>query len=102
MSLIQGKGRAMKCAIAMVVAALLSACAVAPVARNDYSLIDPRGVDMGRYQDDYADCAALANQTRPEDRAAAGAVGGAALGAAFGALSGAVICGRDCPPHHEA
>jgi hypothetical protein len=81
---------------AIVVASVLTGCAVAPVARNDYSLIDPRGVDMGRYQKDYADCAALANQTRPEDRAAAGAVGGAAIGAVFGALLGAVICGREC------
>lgn len=81
---------------ALVVAALVAGCAVAPVARDDYSLIDPRGVDMGRYQQDYAECAALANQTRPEDRAAAGAVGGAAFGAAFGALLGAAICGRDC------
>src|SRR5689334_8807395 len=71
---------------AFMTANLLAGCAIAPVARNDYSLIDPRGVDMGRYQDDYADCAALANQTHPDDRAAAGAVGGAALGAAFGAL----------------
>ena len=81
---------------AFIIAVLLVGCAVAPVARDDYSLIDPRGVDMAQYENDYADCAALANQTRPEDRAAAGAVGGAALGAAFGALLGAVICGRDC------
>ena len=74
----------------------LGACAVAPVAQNDYSLIDPRGVDMGQYRQDYADCAALANQTRPEDRAAAGAAGGAAIGAIFGALLGAAICGHDC------
>ena len=79
-----------------VVTLVLAACAVAPIARDDYSLIDPRGVDMGQYQQDYADCAALANQTRPEDRAAAGAVGGAAIGAVFGALLGAVICGREC------
>ena len=82
--------------IAVVTASLLAGCAVAPVARDDYSLIDPRGVDIARYRQDYADCAALANQTRPEDRAAVGAVGGAALGAAFGALLGAAICGRDC------
>ncbi len=81
---------------AILAGSLLAGCAVAPVAREDYSLIDPRGVDMARYQQDYSDCAALANQTHPEDRSAAGAAGGAALGAAFGALLGAVICGRDC------
>lgn len=75
---------------------LLGGCAVAPVAQDDYSLIDPKGVDMAQYRQDYAECAALANQTRPEDRAAAGAAGGAAFGALFGAILGAAICGRDC------
>ena len=83
-------------ALMVVVSFILYGCAVAPLARDDYSLIDPRGVDMGRYQQDYAECAALANQTRPEDRAVAGGVGGAAIGAMFGAILGAVICGRDC------
>lgn len=80
----------------LAVALSLAGCAVSPVARDDYSLIDPKGVDMAQYHQDYAECAALANQTRPENRAAAGAVGGAAFGAAFGALLGAAICGRDC------
>jgi hypothetical protein len=84
-----------KISIALL-ASLLGGCAVAPVARDDYSLIDPKGVDMERYRQDYSECAALANQTRPEDRAVAGGIGGAALGAAFGALLGAVICGSDC------
>jgi hypothetical protein len=83
-------------ALGVMVAFLLSGCAVAPVARDDYSLIDPKGVDMASYQQDYRECAALANQTRPEDRAVAGGLGGAAIGAAFGALLGAVICGSDC------
>jgi hypothetical protein len=82
--------------VALISVLSLAGCAVAPVAQNDYSLIDPRGVDVRQYQEDYVDCAALANQTRPEDRAAAGAVGGAAIGAVFGALLGAAICGRDC------
>ncbi len=81
---------------AAFVAVLLAGCAVAPVAQYDYSLIDPKGVDMAQYQQDYAECAALANQTRPEDRAVAGAAGGAAFGAVFGALLGAAICGSDC------
>jgi hypothetical protein len=78
------------------VAVALNGCAVAPVAQSDYSLIDPKGVDMAQYQQDYAECAALANQTKPEDRAVAGAAGGAAFGAVFGAILGAAICGRDC------
>src|SRR5690348_4813126 len=87
----------MKCLIHGALFALaLAGCAVAPIARDDYSLIDPKGVDMAKYRQDYSECAALANQTRPEDRAVAGGVGGAAIGAAFGALLGAVICGRDC------
>ena len=79
-----------------LLAAALNGCAVAPVTQDSYSLIDPKGVDMAQYQQDYAECAALANQTRPEDRAVAGAAGGAAFGAVFGAILGAAICGRDC------
>lgn len=72
--------------------ALLSACAVVPQANPNYSLIDPAGVDMARYSQDYQECSELANQTDVADRAAAGAV----AGAIFGALLGAVLCGRGC------
>jgi hypothetical protein len=68
-------------------------CAVAPVANTNYSLIDPKGVDMGMYDQDYRECAALANQTDVGQRAVGGAAGGAIIGALFGALLGAAIGG---------
>ena len=72
-------------------ALFLFGCAVAP-AQMDYSLIDPQGVDMNRYQADYDACAGLANQT---DVAANAAVGAGIGGLIFGILGGA-ICGREC------
>ena len=48
------------------------------------SLIDPKGVDMRRYEADYGECVALANQTDSGKRAVAGAVAGALLGALIG------------------
>ena len=77
-------------------AARLTGGEVAPVARDDYSPIDRHGVDMAQRQQAYVGCSALANQTRPEDGAAAGAIAGAARDAAFSALLGAAIYGRDC------
>lgn len=80
----------------LLATAMLAGCAVAPVANSNYSLVDPKGVDMGKYQEDYAECAQLANQTDVGNRAAAGGAGGAVFGAVLGGLLGAAICGRDC------
>jgi hypothetical protein len=76
---------------AVLVASMVGGCAVAPPS-TDYSLIDPQGVDMGKYRSDYGECAQLANQTSVGGRAAAGAL----VGAALGAILGAAICGREC------
>ncbi len=81
----------MKFTLAAIALTIITGCAVAPQNQN-YSLIDPQGVNMDQYQTDYAQCSALANQTDVGDRA----VGGAAAGAIFGALLGAVLCGRNC------
>lgn len=70
---------------------LSTGCAVAPQ-RLDYSLIDPKNVDMARYGQDYNECAGLANQTDVGERAGQGA----AFGAILGAIVGAAICGRNC------
>lgn len=74
-----------------VVLALLTGCAIRPQTL-DYSLIDPKGVDMAKYQLDFNECAVLANQTRVAQRAAAGIV----IGAIGGALIGGLLCGRVC------
>jgi outer membrane lipoprotein SlyB len=60
----------------------LSGCA----ARRSGVVIDPAGVDMGRYQQDLAECRQLAKQVH--GKAARGAVGGAVVGGAVGAVVG--------------
>lgn len=66
---------------AMIFISLLSACAYQPV-------IDPHGVDMGRYQADLDHCRQVANQARSGEKVAGGALIGAAIGAATGAVVG--------------
>ncbi len=72
----------------LVLAGCANYSSVSPNADYGYSMVDPRGVDMGRYNQDYAECAALANQTSTMTNTAAGvgigAVAGAVLGAAVG------------------
>lgn len=77
--------------LAILAVSVLTGCAVAP-RQDSYSLIDPNGVNMAQYQQDYDACAALANQTAVGDRAA----GGAMFGALFSAVVGAALCGRNC------
>ncbi len=60
----------------------LSACA----ARQPGIVIDPKGVDMGRYHQDLAECVQLAEQV--PSKALKGAVGGAAVGAIAGDIIG--------------
>lgn len=81
----------MKRIMAVLAVSLLAGCAVAPQ-RDNYSIVDPKGVDPARYRQDYSECAALANQTDVGERAAGGAVGGAL----FGAVIGSLFCGRNC------
>jgi len=61
---------------------MLSGCATH---RADV-VIDPTGVDMGRYQQDLLECQQIAKQVH--GKAAGGAVGGAVVGAAVGAVLG--------------
>jgi outer membrane lipoprotein SlyB len=49
-------------------------------------VIDPAGVDMGRYQQDLAQCQEIARQVR--HKAVGGAVGGAVVGGAVGGIVG--------------
>ncbi len=81
----------MKRTTAVALCLTLAACAVAP-RQDSYSLIDPQGVDMAKYQADYDDCARLADQTNAANRAA----GGAVFGALLGAVIGGALCGRNC------
>lgn len=49
-------------------------------------IVDPAGVDMGRYQADLAECQQIAQQV--DQKAGAGAVGGAVVGGLVGAITG--------------
>lgn len=51
-------------------------------------IIDPQGVDMGRYQADLTECQAIADQVPVGERAVAGAAVGAAVGGAIGGIMG--------------
>ena len=71
----------------LAMAGMLSACA------DTYQpVIDPKGVDMGNYQNDLLECRQLAQQVDASGNTATdagiGALGGAALGAVVGAIGG--------------
>src|SRR5690348_8068579 len=86
--------RALLLALAVAVAVTSTGCAVAPVANPNYSLVDPKGVEPAQYDQDYRECAALANQTDVGERAASNAAAGAVAGALIGALLGVAIGGN--------
>jgi outer membrane lipoprotein SlyB len=71
-----------------VAAAMLAGC-------SSYSqpLVDTKGVDSTRYNQDNYECEQYANQVSPVGDAAVGALGGAAAGAALGAITGALVGG---------
>lgn len=68
--------------IVVVALAATTGCA----GRRANVVIDPAGVDMGRYQQDLAQCQQIAKQVR--GKAAGGAVGGAVVGGAIGGIVG--------------
>lgn len=65
---------------------ILSMLTLSGCARHSQIIIDPKGVDMGAYHSDLADCQHLANQVEP--KVAEGVVGGAVVGAIFGGIIG--------------
>ncbi|MDH3387871.1 MAG: glycine zipper family protein [Gammaproteobacteria bacterium] len=74
--------RATRLGIILIAAALGAGCA----SSGSKPIIDPDGVDMGRYQNDLAQCQQIAEQV--EQKAASGAVGGALIGGVIGAITG--------------
>lgn len=63
---------------------LLAGCA-----QSYEPIIDRKGVDQARYEQDLAECRQYAEQVSPAGEAAAGGLLGAAFGAALGAVVGA-------------
>ena len=72
-----------------VLPASLVALALASCAQSYEPLIDMKGVDQARYQQDLAECRTYAEKVSPAGEAATGGVIGAGIGAALGAIVGA-------------
>ena len=62
---------------------VLSACTT-----TDEIIIDERGVDMARYQQDLEQCQAYSSQVKSGEKAARGAASGAVVGGLIGAVVG--------------
>lgn len=72
----------------MVPILLIAACA-----SSKGPIIDTKGVDMARYQQDLAECEDYSKQVQASRGVAKGTVAGAAVGAAIGAISGNAAVG---------
>lgn len=74
----------MKHCIPLVIAlALTAACTT-----TDEIIIDQKGVDMARYEQDLAECRAYSEQVKTGEKAAKGAASGAVVGGMIGAITG--------------
>ena len=74
----------MKCAFAALAAlSLLAACTT-----TDEIIIDRKGVDMARYEQDLAECREYGSEVKTGEKAAKGAVSGAVVGGLIGAAVG--------------
>jgi outer membrane lipoprotein SlyB len=76
-----------------VFAAVALMSVLAGCSSTSQPMVDTKGVDSARYQQDNYECQQYANQVSPVGDAAVGAVGGAAAGAALGAITGALVGG---------
>lgn len=81
----------MKYSIALIFVLIsISACTT-----TDEIIIDRKGVDMSRYEQDLAECRGYATEVKTGEKGVRGAVSGAAVGGAVGAvLDGAEGAGR--------
>lgn len=70
----------------LLVTLLLSALVLSGCARNAQIIVDPKGIDMAKYQSDLAECQQLSQQV--ESKTGKGIIGGAAVGAVAGEIIG--------------
>ncbi len=66
---------------------------LAGCAQSYQPVVDTKGQDSARYQQDLFECRQYAEQVSPAGDAAVGGLGGAAAGAALGAITGALVGG---------
>jgi outer membrane lipoprotein SlyB len=67
--------------LAAVMLLCLSACTT-----TDEIIIDKKGVDMSRYEQDLAECRGYSSEVKTGEKGARGAVSGAVVGGAIGAI----------------
>lgn len=72
---------------------LVASLGIAGCAQSYQPVVDTKGVDTARYQQDLFECRQYAEQTSPAGDAAVGGLAGAAGGAALGAIVGAFTGG---------
>ena len=72
-----------KSLIAMSAAVLVLGCTT-----TDEIIIDRKGVDMARYEQDLAECRGYGSEVKTEEKAVRGAASGAVVGGAIGAVVG--------------
>lgn len=66
---------------------------LAGCAQTYQPVVDTKGHDSARYQQDLYECRQYAEQVSPAGKAAVSGLGGAAAGAALGAITGALVGG---------
>ena len=71
----------------------LAMATLAGCAQTYQPVVDTKGQDSARYQQDLYECRQYAEQVSPAGQAAVGGLGGAAGGAALGAITGALVGG---------
>lgn len=70
----------------ILITIILSLFTLSGCARNSKIIVDPKGIDMGQYHADLAECRQLAEQV--ESKTGGGIIGGAAIGAVVGEIVG--------------
>ncbi len=76
--------------ISKISAAMILSIGLIGCAQSYQPIVDLKGVNTARYQQDLAECRQYAEQVDVGGNTAIGAVGGAGLGAALGAAAGAI------------
>ncbi|HET6157413.1 MAG TPA: hypothetical protein VFE34_03635 [Dongiaceae bacterium] len=73
--------------------AAVAMATMAGCAQTYQPVVDTKGHDSARYQQDLYECRQYAEQVSPAGKAAVSGLGGAAAGAALGAITGALVGG---------
>ena len=73
----------MKLAFSIVILLAVAACTT-----TDEVIIDTKGVDMARYEQDLAECRGFSDQVKTGEKGARGAASGAVVGGLLGAAGG--------------